>query len=635
MEEFSNELLDGVFAKLDRALEEPVTFSEGEIELLKFGLEQKIEQGQGRVEPLSDTSSGCLDKINILNSESTGNHCYLKLLATMPNFKKVDTGRLLHVCRQMKRRLSTKPLSLDVIGNLTVASDAMVNVDGEVSEVGMVGFESARQHLHTLEQLMESATRFSYSEVSGVIHLDFATPYICDHKEVLCDHGWSSRFVLCMLTTKDTRVGSDLDLSALFGPEPTQGRHTDQGITTGWKQTGSQQKHHAFGGCALSDITEQDELTQVYMDAAHEWIGGQGVSGRVPSAVRASNMSEKEPATPGVDDFIESLKADQLKGLKREGKKKFRKVKREGETSEDIEESLRKIEDIFSSKLDRLTEKLAEVEANREARGRSTMREAGGEAADDDVASTIMPNDSSTQILRYESTRGRRFLNEGSVFVVGKDGTTIEGWESGCEMKSGEQTGAEGKVVLGFVKTKNMSLVEGNVNSTVHPINGLANPFRSNRLNFLMHFHTACEYLSSSREDTPYVIVEKMSRMSSRTPTEELVKQVVCKTFDFGRLTIVANPFLLPHIEIGMMMSDQCLTICFDLLRSEYKMLWFTELKGLVVPDFHKNYRSYRETKLTGSHRDRAAQRVQSFMTPGNDEPGRTKKGKRSLLSVK
>jgi len=152
-------------------------------------------------------------------------------------------------------------------------------------------------------------------------------------------------------------------------------------------------------------------------------------------------------------------------------------------------------------------------------------------------------------------------------------------------------------VVIGYQRTPSMQKVERKMNSKVHPINGLANPFKSNRLNLLIHFHTAVETNLPIDDGNGYASsLKKIIRYKSKSPSEELAKQIIELTFDFDELRVVANPYKLPFIEVGMIISDNCLISCFTLLKSEYESLWFQEMKSLFVPSFHKRFRSHSET---------------------------------------
>jgi hypothetical protein len=245
-------------------------------------------------------------------------------------------------------------------------------------------------------------------------------------------------------------------------------------------------------------------------------------------------------------------------------------------------------------------------------------------------APTILPEDSSTQIGRYADKRPGRYMNDGSVFTVTRRGSGLE------RLDTERVLSLERQVVQGFLKTQRMAKEEEEVNKSVYTINGLANPFRNNRLNFLCHFHTACEVFNGLKDETPFNIIQNIYDMNAKTPTEELMRQVVCKTFDMDRLVVVANPFKLPHVEVGMLLTDRTVAICFDLLRSEYKTLWFNEVKSLSIPSFHSEYSSLRSNVLTGSHRGDVTQQRHGPRSRGRSRGSRPeiRKKAKSIFTV-
>lgn len=216
---------------------------------------------------------------------------------------------------------------------------------------------------------------------------------------------------------------------------------------------------------------------------------------------------------------------------------------------------------------------------------------------------SILPDDSSSNIERYDKVNN--WMSPGTVFNVRGNGGTVVGVKGDTDRLQTQKD-----VVVGFVKTNDMLARESRINKRVAPINGLAKPFHSQRLNFLCHFHTAINAVESRRgQYTHYDAIFWMSRHKSVTPSQELLHQVVINTFDIESNTVVANPYNLPFIEIGMLISDNCLSKCFDLLRLEFKMLWFEKMKGISVPDFHDEYKVHKEYRVTRSKHEESEQR--------------------------
>lgn len=517
-----------LFKKVEEAKDKAVIFSPDEQSKLREGLEALRASGSPQGEVKTDTLSGCQAKLDLLDSYALNGRCYVRLMACMPDFRTCDKARLEHLASLLTCNLGPDARSLDILGVLTVISKGLLSHQPPaLDDPNGRSFEDARGHVRELGLMMKSSARFSYEERGGVIHINGPDRTFCSCEEILCDHGWASRFILCMLAT-EVKVGASLDFDAIFGEG-------------------------------------QDKASDTVLPAKPE-RGPQGWLDGVEDPSCGEESADEEVGAPStsVDDFIGRLRR----------------------SAGDYGRQPPEPEPLDFGKANK---KPAGADGHQ---GPQLGRWASPPASR--VVPTILPSDSSTQIGRYAQRTNRRYMDQGSVLTVGRRGHKIE------ELVEARPVTVEHQVVRGFLKTKKMAREESDVNDTVYTINGLANPFRNNRLNFLCHFHTACELFSSIQGETPFGIIQKIYEMSAKTPTEELMKQVVCKTFDMERMLVVANPFKLPHIEIGMHLSDRSVAVCFDLLRGEYKTLWFGEVKSLSVPRFHDEYSDLRPDAWTG-----------------------------------
>jgi len=211
---------------------------------------------------------------------------------------------------------------------------------------------------------------------------------------------------------------------------------------------------------------------------------------------------------------------------------------------------------------------------------------------------TIRPDDSSSNIDRYE----KRYMPHGTIlrpgesalYNVGKGGTKLAIEQSiltPCITKD---------IVRGFVKTRDMHDVEQKALKKTYPINGLARPFVSQRLNILCHFHTAIENVLPKCGGGSYIsMMSYMYKYKAKTPSEELAYQIVSRTFDMTEMVVVCNPFNLPLVEVGMQINDATLVKCFTLLKSEYRNLWFQQMKHMNVPDFYNEFNEFKENQFS------------------------------------
>jgi len=205
--------------------------------------------------------------------------------------------------------------------------------------------------------------------------------------------------------------------------------------------------------------------------------------------------------------------------------------------------------------------------------------------ADDEVASQIGPTDSSSNIGRYtpsELACSRKYMKQGTVMTVRKarGGGVVE------ESRVLYELPAIPEVVAGFIRTESIASAEVLSHHQVRPINGLAKPFRNNRLNFLMHLHTAIHNLRPQDSGSVLSTIKRLKSRKVGSPSMELLFQVIKVTFDFEDHVVKGNPHKLPYIEPGMILTDDVMNKCFSLLYSQYQVEWFNEVKDLRTPRF-------------------------------------------------
>jgi hypothetical protein len=263
----------------------------------------------------------------------------------------------------------------------------------------------------------------------------------------------------------------------------------------------------------------------------------------------------------------------------------------------------------------------------------SAHKESEETLEEDDAVSTILPNDSSTVVERYLNPK--KFMTQGSTYVMKDNRTVLE------PISKLSNTVEEKVVVGGFVKTDVMSQREKESVDRVYMINGLAAPFKHGRLNFLTHFHTALTECRFDPLKNPVEALEDLGSQKPINPTAELMRQVVQRTFDFDSRVVIANPFSLPFLEVGMHLTDSAILKSFDFLSIEYKATWFSQMKCLKVPNFHAEYNGFSTEAYQVKHRRSSnrstrtsSSRHDSFHEPTTKQHVESKKKRSTILGI-
>jgi hypothetical protein len=230
---------------------------------------------------------------------------------------------------------------------------------------------------------------------------------------------------------------------------------------------------------------------------------------------------------------------------------------------------------------------------------------------------TLLPSDSRTNVESY----GKRYMGQGTIIQPGTIISTRGSRRANSQMEDhvvAHRLQTIPEVVVGYQRTASLHAIDNQTRQSVRPINGLANPFRSDRLNLLSHLHTA--FIRLGAEDSGRTIlrlIEDVVARENRSPTMILFAQVIRLTFDFEGQYIKSNPFGLPYLEVGMALTEDCVIKCFDLLLGEYKSIWFQELKSLIIPEFNKDYRNLSDETFRRTHRSSSARRHSTSSSKG------------------
>lgn len=586
----SNSVVDSIEFKLKQAVTgEAVEFSTEELKFLqeavKFGKATDVAEGT----PVVKTEFKAKETLVNLSCK-VKDHCYVSLVKILPSFEGSQIANLEPALDNFAVGLGPLPLGKDVLVNLCVmemvlngeAPVASLRTDSEdyPSEYGV--YLKPEAHLKTLSKMMESKYKYQFKDEGGRIHVENTGR--CECEDILCDHGWSPRFILQVIMREGQRVGADIDFSKLF-------------ITTDDVPRES-----------ARDSIQKTPLS-AHVDKTHDY-DQRTVSPLRPKRQEAQNNSYHS-RNSGV-----SFSPD-VRGCDNDQSERLRE-----KVSSDLVTMLEGHLDSRTDALHQALEMLMEEKRRKVERRQSNQVESGETSTDVDseVESTISPMHSSSTLGRYKKS----FMKSGPVYNVGKSSTVLAPVRE-VPFADFRETP---EIAVGFVKTEAMARIEMETLDKVYTINGLACPFKNSRLNFLIHFHTALSTCGIDPKAEPIDALEFIGSMKPHNPTEELIKQCILRTFDFDEMTVIANPFKLPIIEVGMLVSESMLAKVLTMLRSEYQSVWFNEMKCLKVPSFHDEFSKFSTSVIT-RHNPRERVRHERVRRQSNHTSGESESGDR------
>lgn len=208
---------------------------------------------------------------------------------------------------------------------------------------------------------------------------------------------------------------------------------------------------------------------------------------------------------------------------------------------------------------------------------------------------TLGPLDSSSVVERY----GKDYMPNGTVFTAVPANTAADALERRTILA------AESHLVEGFTQGRSEVKRESKAIQRITPVNGLPRPFAHKRLNFLANLTTALGRLDKRMSELP-VHKQLFSALKDpgTVPCDMLLHQVVKSIIDRPTMTFASNAFRLPYIEIGMIVSEDSIAKMVSLVQSEYKLLWFQEMKSIIVPNFHSQFKGFKQEAMSSSRRD-------------------------------
>jgi hypothetical protein len=517
-------------------------------------------------------------KKQMIESQCGDGKCYLRLISALPAFNQCNMSDLEDAIVEMTQSMGIEPTGMQLLGQLYVTNSLLkgmipvgATIDGQIMDQTQDGGGSTDWIMTSgsrfMDEIFNCNYRFGWEEVGGITHISYYMEDKDECKDVYCEHGWSAKFIFCMMVRNGVRVGAaavvDVSFSDLFGEVFEDAEESMTKTVLPFNNTGwfTEKYNNVFDTTELSDHHRDRVLGD--MTSVHN-----GDSMPLPEVSNGENLKDKENVL-GKDKRRDDLKKVLLDKDEMISKMEGRLRAMESELFKKVSSAKDKENDQTSQLLTDLM--MAKMRAN-------TML-------------SVTPDDSSSHLSRY----GKRYMGEGTVLTFNKKGANVISEEEEVPRPMPVMN-----LTRGYVRTKEMHNTELDILKTIRPVNGLSNPFRSDRLNLLAHFHTALVGLKPvDKEFTTFDAIEYLSSFRPRTPSEHLAKLMVSQTFDLRQKVVVSNHYKFPYLEVGMRVSDDSLVKSLDMLRLEYKVLWFNEFKSLCVPDFHDKYNRHKDTKIS------------------------------------
>lgn len=545
--------------KLDKMTHEVgVTLTNEEVQFLKQSL-KSLDAPKMMLPLISNKDTLFINNRTVFRHEGNPGFCYAALVRCLPSFEEAEPKHFEDSVEVFINALGPEPKGKDVILWLCLleyvlngSSDSSIMTQNNENSLPFLDTDS---HLKTLAKLTTSMYRFQYHDDCGRLHVVGGPESKCGCTEILCDHGWASRFILQIITRDDQVVGSDIDFSELFGGEMSKPDPSE--LSTNARKLSNDK--------VLNSIKEQQNHAQVPRAR--------------PDADDTHQIRMREQLSNDMIHMLEQQLNARTESLQLTVETLMRERNSKNERQTDVISS-----DCIESETD-----------------------------DDETVGTLCPKDSSSVLSRYGS--GKKYMSSGSVITKSSSKPThvytMKRANSVLEpVQEVEDLTRNFDVVQGFVKTQSMREKERESLTKVYAINGLAAPFKDKDLNFLIHFHTALETCGMNPMDRPIDAFEYLAGLRPKNPTEELMKQVITRTFDFDDMTVISNPFQLPFINVGMNITESGLCKCMSLMKSKYRNSWFDQMKCLRVPSFHNEFDNYSSDVV---HRDTMSQGRSSY----------------------
>jgi len=521
-------------------------------------------------------------KYEYLRSSAREGRCYIWLLLYIDKLQQVEWMEFVEFVDYVLDQTGRRPIGEDAVVGLLTACMLKIYPDG-------TDLSGRSLSIELINHMMNSKVRMTYED-ADVLHIEPASVYSCGClcREVLCEHGWSARYIVIILQRTRKRVGATINFDDVVFEDDDEGSFQDT-------------RSHLSESTIRIDQPRAKEVPLPLFSggpASHQTIPPPPQRGYSRNLGQANYSKVRRVQTLPVHSASQPGKGHPpvtLGGLDAMSRlatvvRAAAEVSKVADDRQKVGRDKKGIEDEY---LRRIKDVIEEIES---LDGPETQV----------TESDIGPDDSSSNF-------GVRRAKQGTYMP---QGSTIEEepeYPSGAPTTLTAQTGRRqdsnialykspnmeaSNVIQGYMKTPGMLKDEESAISSICLINGLCMPFRSERLNFLAHVYTALN-TRKIKVDDPESLCEgliRVSQSSGKTTSEKLLISVINSTFNVDRMVVLSNAFKLPYIEVGMSISGAMLTKCFVQLTMEYEVAWFGELKGLRIPEFHSRFYSISES---------------------------------------
>jgi hypothetical protein len=487
------------------------------------------------------------EKLSLIERNSSGGYCAIKLLILLPSFGTCSLDDFRVLIEKTKEDCGKYGPAHEVMMTIGVGEFRLRNA----SDGGSVLDDNFKPNDDIFKLMCESKSRFSIQDDLQLIHIDTYIFDQCEHDGIVCNHGLSARAAVTLIGGSSKRVGGTvIDMNELFGDFDDK---ISDSTVTGSKIKPSNQERVAVD--KMLDRGMSREPPEIH-DYSRKFGQRRDSAFEEEQDLHAETIIQQHETINRLQNRLNSRKSG---------------------ASVNSESVLADLQDKVSALTELLGQKSKKPQESSE--------------------SELDPDDSRSNL----DTLNNRYMRQGTVLTMrNRGGTVLQ------DIVEIPPLAVNTDVVVGYIKTKEMSSREHETNMKIRPINGLSKPFRDNRLNLLLHFNTAVTTNMPVNNERGYAeSLSRISRYKSKTPSEELAKQMIQNTFDFEEQTVFANPFKLPFVEVGMSISDNCLAACFSLLDDELQRLWFESMKSVKVPDFHSRFSGFGESNISGQSREK------------------------------